>query len=150
MGDVHYGIIVVELVGTGVEAHVVHQVQTVYRVYEPVVLALFQLHDHRLARIEHHAVLETLVPFHLHLNDKLTFHLVVAAHVYHTVLLCRIVGHHLRRDVLHMGDLFVWAKRQQGIEQAHHQVGVLAEHQLECQIGFGIQILTTHRCVFFL
>ena len=96
MSHIDDGIVVVELVGATIEAHVVYKAQAVNRLYKAVVLIAVKLLHHGFCRIEQHALLEILVPIELHFNNKLTSPLIMAAHVDHTVLFARVLGHQLR------------------------------------------------------
>ena len=149
MFHINDGVVVVELIRTTLEAYVIHKVQAIHRLDQVVVLTLIQLPDHRLRGVQKHPLLEELVPVELHLNNELAPFFVNATHIDHTVLLSRILWHHLWRHVFHTGNLAVIGEWQQRIQQAHHQIRMLAKHQLKSQISFWIQILTTHTCVFF-
>ena len=105
MLGVDYGVVVVELVGTAHEAHVVHQTEAVDRLDEAVVLAAVELLHHCLGGVEDHALLEVGVPVELHLDDELPPLLVVAAHIYDAVFLAGVLGHHLGCEVFHAGYL---------------------------------------------
>ena len=150
MGNIHDGIVVVELVGAGIEAHVVDEVQRIYRLQELVVLLLAQLFHHGLRGIEDDALLELVVPVHLHLDDEVAPAGLTAAHVNDAVFFLRVVWHHFGRHILHVLYLLSLVKGQQGIEQAHHQVLVLAEDLLEGQVGLRVEVFPFYRLQRFL
>ena len=95
MFHVYDGIVVVELVGTGVKAYVIDEVQCVDRLQQAVVLATLQMLDHCLRGIEYDSLLELVVPIHLHLHDEMATARLLAAHVHNTILFPRIFRYHL-------------------------------------------------------
>ena len=142
VGHVDDGIVVVELVWAGLEAHVVDEVQRIDGLQQRVVLAGAQLLHHGLRGVEDDALLELVVPVHLHLHDEVAAAGLAAAHVDDAVLLPRILGHHLGRGILHVLYPLALVEGQQGVEQAHHQVFVLAEHLLEGEVGLRVKIFS--------
>ena len=49
-------------------------------------------------------------------------------------------GHALGRHVFNVLYLLTFRERQQGVEQAYHQMGMLTEYLLESQVGFRVMI----------
>ena len=64
------------------------------------------------------------------------------AHIDDRVLLARILRHHLRLHILHVLYLLALVKGKQGVEEAHHQILVLAEHFLESEVGLRVKIFS--------
>ena len=90
-------------------------------------MTLAQLADVGLRRVEQHTLPELRGPGHLHLDDELTTPVVTATDVHDTVLAQRVLGNQLRREIL-------------SVQETTNQVRVLAEHPLERQIRFRVQI----------
>ena len=139
----------IELIGAALKADVIDQIQTIYRLYQGVVLALVQLADDGLRGIQDDALPELVAPVKLHLDNERSPERILAPYIDHAVLLCRILGHHLWRGILQTSDLGILVQRQQGVQQALRQVGMLAEYQFKRQVCLRVQILTFHRCHSF-
>ena len=60
------------------------------------------------------------------------------------VLLAGVLRHQLGRQILHALYPLALVQWQQGVEQAHHQVGVLAENLLEGQVSLRVQVFSFH------
>ena len=91
-----------------------------------------------LRRVKEHALHEIRRPVHLHLNDELALVVRLAIHINNAVLPLLGAWHSLRRKIVYVGYLLALLQREQGVEQTHHQVGMLAEYLLESQVGFRV------------
>ena len=136
------GILVVDEVEVViVVVHVVHEilideVKRIDGLQEFVVITFLRLCHVGLGGIEQHALLERVRPSHLHLDDEFTLLVVLAAHIYNTVLFgLHPVGNFLGWPILDALHLLVFFQRQHGIEQTDDEVLVLAEYLLESQVG---------------
>ena len=140
----------VEVVGVGLEALIVQEVERIDGLDLGEYLRRAHLFHDGFRGVHDDAFLELLVPVHLHFHDEVAVSGIGTAHVNHAVLPAVFLRHHLRRLVLDAGDGCVLCQRQQGVEKTHRQVLVLAKHQFERQVGLGVQILTFHFRVSFL
>ena len=77
----------VEVIQSGVETRVVDEVQRIDWLQEAVVLVLVQLLDHGFGGVEDDALLELVIPVHLHLHDEVATARFVATHIDDAVLL---------------------------------------------------------------
>ena len=103
-------------------------------------MTLAQLADVGLRRVEQHTLPELRGPGHLHLDAELTTPVVTATDVHDTVLAQRVLGNQLRREILHALYLLARLQGQQSVQETTNQVRMLAEHPLERQIRFRVQI----------
>ena len=101
VGHVDNGIVVVELLGAGIETYVVDEVERIHWLQQRVVLALVKLLDNGLGGIQNDTTLELVVPIHLHLHDEMAATRLAAAHIDDAVLLQGCLRHQLLRQVLH-------------------------------------------------
>ncbi len=137
---VYDAVVVDEAVGHVVLEDVVHEIEGIHGLQFAVFLLLHGLGNVELGGVEEHALLEGVAPFHLHLHAKLPALDVLTEHIHDGVLVQVQLGHEFCGQILDAAYLLVLAKRQQCVEKACQQVGVLAENLLEGQVGLGIQI----------
>ena len=71
-------------------------------------------------------------------NDELPFVVGLAIYVNDTVLALLGARHSLRWQIVDVSNFVALLQRQQGVEQTHHQIGVLSEYLLESQVGFWV------------
>ena len=127
---------------------VVHEVQRIYWLQVGVEHSLVRLRHIGFRGVQQHALLERLGPRHLHLDDELAPFVVATAHIDDAVLLdLRPVGNLVGRPVFYALNTLVVVQRQQRVEQALHQMLVLAEYLLESQVGFRVQVFSFYHIV---
>ena len=88
--------------------------------------------------VEQYALFKLGRPDHLHLYQKDASPVVPAAHIDDAVFAERVVGYQLHRKIFYFRYFLFAFKWQQGVQQAHNQVGMFAEDAFERQVGFGI------------
>ena len=130
-------VVVVEVLDV-VLKHIVDKAQRIDGLEQVVFLAFLQLAHIGLGGVEEYALLESRRPLHLHLDNELPPVSGLATHVNDAVLAHRVVGSQLGREIFYFRYLLFLAEREQGVEQADYQVGMLAEYLLECQVGFRV------------
>ena len=146
---VHNGVVMVKLVGTCVEAAIVDEVKRIDRLQQRVVFALIKLFHDGFRGIEDDALLELVVPVHLHFNNEMATASLAAPDIYHAILLAWILRNQLSRQILHMLYSLALVQGQQGVEQAHHQVFMFTEHLLKGHVGLRVEIFSFHCAHFF-
>ena len=135
----HHAVVMVVVLDIRLE-DVVHEVERIDRLQRFIHVALRQLHDIRLRRVEQNAAPEARPPVHLHLDDELAPARLLAPHVDGRVLVDRGARHELRRQILYRLHLLAGVKGQQGVEKADDEVLVLAENLLECDVRLWIEV----------
>ena len=106
----------------------------------------FELLDERFRRVEEDAVEKAVGPQNLHLHDEMASGGVHAAHVHDRVFHHRDLWDELGREVFQRDDLPVGRQREHGVEKAAQQVRALAEHLLEGQVVFGVEVAHGGNC----
>ena len=122
--------------------HGIHKVQGIDRLQTFVAHAFLGLCNVCFRCIQQHTLFERIGPRHLHLYNKLTLPVILAAHIHNTIFLgFGSVGNLLGRPILYAHHLFIVSEWQHGVEQTDNEVFMFSEDFLEGQVGLGIQIL---------
>ena len=139
VGHFHDSVIVI--VCLAVRECVVHEVQRIDRLQQLIVTPFVQLADVCFRGVEQHALFVGRCPHHLHFHDELPSDVVLAAHVYDTVFVQGRPWHQFGVQVFHFGDfVFRCLERQEGVQETDDEVRMFAEHFLEGEVGFRVQV----------
>ena len=129
------------IVTVSLRKSVVDEVEGIDGLQQLVVVPHLQLLHIGLRSVEQHPLLVSGRPHHLHLHDEQPSQFVFAHHVDNAVFAQRILGHEFR---IHVCDAFDFLVRglewQQRIEETDDESGMLAEHFLEREVRFGVQV----------
>jgi hypothetical protein len=96
----------------------------------------FELPDVCFGGVEEDALEEVRVIVELHLDEERSAGRVGAVHIDNAVFACGGLGHQFWREVAQFGDGAALLQREEGVEQAGSQVGVLPEDLPEGDIGY--------------
>ena len=103
-------------------------------------VAFFQLMRVCCSGVEQCPLEKLFVPYHLHFHDEISPVVVLAPYIHNREFLFWTVGYIFISQIFHCINLHIFRQRQQSIEKAFYEVGMLAKYLLEYQVNLRIQI----------